>query len=410
MEGEPAPCLSVVQPSRAAAFDQLFVSYFIESFDQTRHVGSPGGRSAHWLDRLPAFLAASDSAPKFAIRAASMLSYGTAATDISIKADAYVWYARALPALRAVLARGKPPVMDGAVCAAVMLMHFETWAKSSDKAWVPHVKGVCTMLGAAGPHSCRVGFLHNVFCHVRLQACVEAMSENILHPFASPEWMTTPFELVPKTFFDELVDLLFLVQKCLARADQLMRNGVNDCTMDKALHSWIHGAMSLQYAWLQRYVSTIQMSERRLPGMPQSTTSLSTCPEHLDITYTTVSAAALISLYHTVNLLLLRLLQPQQEYIVRIQRHAEAILSANDFVLSAPGPSAEFGPVMMLLQLKVASLWGAPSAERIAAESALQRHRMRYGGLMSVFDTEGGYFADLAAWVLSNATASSCAS
>lgn len=170
MEVEPAPCLSIVQPSRAAAFDQLFVSYFIESFDQTRHVGSPGGRSAHWLDRLPAFLAESDSAPKFAIRAASMLSYGTAATDTSIKADAYVWYARALPALRAVLARGKPPVMDGAVCAAVMLMHFETWAKSSDKAWVPHVKGVCTMLEAAGPHSCRVGFLHNVFCHIRLQA------------------------------------------------------------------------------------------------------------------------------------------------------------------------------------------------------------------------------------------------
>ncbi|KAL3958330.1 hypothetical protein ACCO45_006492 [Purpureocillium lilacinum] len=104
--------------------------------------------------------------------------------------------------------------MDGAVCAAVMLMHFETWAESSDKAWVPHVKGVCTMLEAAGPHSCRVGFLHNVFCHVRLQACVEAMSENILHPLASPEWMTTPFELVPKTFFDELVDLLFLAQKC----------------------------------------------------------------------------------------------------------------------------------------------------------------------------------------------------
>jgi len=236
------------------------------------------------------------------------------------------------------------------------------------------------------------------------------MSENILHPFASPEWMTTPFELVPKTFFDELVDLLFLAQKCLARADQLMRNGVNDCNkMDKTLHTWISGAMSLQHAWLQRYVSTIQLSEGHPPVVPQRTASLSTCPEHLDITYTTVSAAALISLYHTVNLLLLRLLQPQQEYIVRIQRHAEAILFANDFVLSAPGPSAEFGPVMMLLQLKVASLWGAPSAERIAAESALQRHRMRYGGLMSVFDTEGGYFADLAAWVLSNATASSCA-
>jgi hypothetical protein len=54
------------------------------------------------------------------------------------------------------------------ICAAVMLTHFESLADTAPGAWFQHVRGASLMVARGGPESCRQGFLHNIFRHLRL--------------------------------------------------------------------------------------------------------------------------------------------------------------------------------------------------------------------------------------------------
>lgn len=175
---EPSPQISTVnhlsrlpglQPSPAGAFDQLFVSHFIDGFFGSVRppLPIPGGSSRIWLHELPDFLASPSPSPvQSSIRAASMLSYGTAVGDASIKTEACRWYMRALQSLRLLLGSSSP---ETSVCAAVMLTHFETMAGTSPRAWLKHIKGAASLLEAQGPERCQSGFLHQIFSHLRLQ-------------------------------------------------------------------------------------------------------------------------------------------------------------------------------------------------------------------------------------------------
>ncbi|KAJ5620689.1 hypothetical protein N7510_004673 [Penicillium lagena] len=162
----PSP-LSLQQPGRADIFDQLFVSHFIESFGfKTSVSDSP---SPTWLDDLSVFIISPvPGVVKHSIRAGSMFFYGTLAQDVAIRTEACKWYMRALQGLQGVLSRNASPFTGDVICAAVMLTHFETLAGTSDRAWYQHVQGASMMLETGGPESCRDGFLHQLFRHLRL--------------------------------------------------------------------------------------------------------------------------------------------------------------------------------------------------------------------------------------------------
>ena len=169
--------LPVPPPSRASAFDQLFVSHFIDSFfGSMKPPPAPGTPPKLWLHELPRFLASADPSPaspaKHAIRAASMLSYGSLAGDVPIKMAASRWYTKALQDLRRVLScpADSAAETESAVCAVVMLIHFETWAGTYQTAWLQHVKGAVRLFQQAGPERCRDGFMRQIFSHLRLQA------------------------------------------------------------------------------------------------------------------------------------------------------------------------------------------------------------------------------------------------
>jgi hypothetical protein len=158
---------SLQQPGRADIFDQLFVSHFIESFGFRTSVSeSP---SPTWLDELSVFIVSPvPGLVKHSIRAGSMFFYGTLAQDVSIRTEACRWYMRALQGLQGVLTQNASPFTGDVICAAVMLAHFENLAGTSDEAWFQHVQGASMMLKTGGPESCRDGFLHQLFRHVRL--------------------------------------------------------------------------------------------------------------------------------------------------------------------------------------------------------------------------------------------------
>jgi hypothetical protein len=155
------------QPCRADLFDQLFVSHFIESFGfKESTANSP---SSTWLDKLALFIA-SPSPPlvKNSIRAGSMFFYGSLVHDVSIRTEANKWYLKALQGLRFLLSQQTGVFTGDIICSAVMLAHFETTAGTSGEAWFQHVQGAARMLESGGPASCRNGFLHQLFRHLRL--------------------------------------------------------------------------------------------------------------------------------------------------------------------------------------------------------------------------------------------------
>lgn len=163
------PNTAYFQHCRASAFDQLMLTHFIESFGPIS-ASAPGVKVETWLDILPQFLDYAKPTPAAdAIRAASMISYGSLSCDAPIQKEAFRWYQRALHDLRLRLVQQDRSVTDTTLCATVMLMHFETWASTSPRSWLHHIKGAYRMLECAGPESCQEGFLHLLFIHLRLQ-------------------------------------------------------------------------------------------------------------------------------------------------------------------------------------------------------------------------------------------------
>lgn len=99
-----------------------------------------------------------------------MFFYGSLVDDVSIRTEANKWYVKALQGLRYLLAQQTGEFTGDVICSAVMLAHYETTAGTSGEAWFQHVQGAARMLQSGGPASCRDGFLHQLFRHLRLLA------------------------------------------------------------------------------------------------------------------------------------------------------------------------------------------------------------------------------------------------
>ncbi|KAL7916592.1 hypothetical protein GGI35DRAFT_46255 [Trichoderma velutinum] len=418
---EPSPQISAVkfhlsqlpglQPSPAGAFDQLFVSHFIDGFFGSVRppLPIPGGSSKIWLHELPDFLASPSPSPvQSSIRAASMLSYGTAVGDASIKTEACRWYMRALQSLRLLLGSSSP---ETSVCAAVMLTHFETLAGTSPRAWLKHIKGAASLLEAQGPERCQSGFLHQIFSHLRLQTFVASMAENELHPFASPEWMTIPFKIHPKLIFDKLVDILFAVERCLSVASRLitskadrkrqLKNKLDILVQETRLqmHQWrLEGLL---------YAFGMEQDEHQEKPAPVVDSPLDASdPRHFMLPYTDIPSAALVTLYDTANIIVLRLLclvsPTAATYNSRIQHHTQSILSAHAMTSAAPGSVPGRSSIMIVQQLKTVALWSPSPQQRATAIEILERQTSQNRGFADISAPTHEYFADVAAHILDN--------
>ncbi|KAL6900024.1 hypothetical protein GGI43DRAFT_55311 [Trichoderma evansii] len=407
------PQLPSWQPSHANAFDQLFVSHFIDCFFGSARpsVPLPNGTSKIWLHELPEFLASPYPSPvQYSIRAASMLSYGTVTGDVSIKTEACRWYMRALQSLRYLLSLDDSGSSlyspESIVCAAVMLIHFETSAGTCPKAWLPHVNGAASLLEAQGPDRCRDGFMHQIFRHLRLQTFVAAMADNRLHPFASRQWTTIPFENHPKLIFDNLVDVLFAALRCLSAANDLIASDINHMQQLQAkLSNHIQDAMLQIHAWRSEAMFYTSLKEEdQGPSVSEAEEDLATSLDtrHFMIPYTDIPSAALVSLYDAANIIVLRLLHlvspTASLYDSRIRLHTESILSAHELFSEKFSTEPGRGSIMMVQQLKIAALWSSSSQQRAVAVRMLQGFRK--GGFAGISAPSNEYFADVAAHIL----------
>ncbi|KAJ6022787.1 hypothetical protein N7499_008104 [Penicillium canescens] len=370
--------LTGYQPSRANIFDRLFVSHFIESFGFKAPVSTR--QPPTWLDELVVFTVAPKmSLVQDSIRASSMFFYGTLSQDPSIQAEACKWYSRALRGLHGLLSQASSHFTGDVICAAVMLIHFEHLAGTSEDAWVQHVKGASKMLEAGGPESCRDGFLHQLFRHLRLLTFVASIYRNEQHAFALPEWTNIPFQIHPKTAFDELIDILFRLLPCLSVADKIITATTDtDDWLQERLNTMVLDMIFQLYKWWSQCISMPSPVEAPanewMNANKKHTNEDPYNPSHFPLLiHTDMPTAALGSVYDSANLIALRLLFLSSTsaylYEERIQRHAQSILSAKEFIAAVPGPSSGRGSLMLGFPLRIMRIWNPPIPENAYEKS-----------------------------------------
>lgn len=233
------------------------------------------------------------------------------------------------------------------------------------------------------------------------------MTQNEETAFASAEWMAIPFEVHPKMIFDQLIDILFAVQKCLLVANKLIRTVDEDATeLMTDLDELIQDAMLQIHGWWIGFISSGGFRDatgKKTFGFETNPDLWCGLKEPL-LPYTNIPEAALSSLYDAANVIILRLLHLVSAsaafYNLRVQNHAQSILSANHFINATSGPAPDRGSTMMVLQLKVASLWSSSSKQRDMAIAMLHGEKVQAGGLSDISSPSDEYFADVAAHIL----------
>lgn len=163
---------SIYQPSRAPAFDRMFLSHFVSSFARPS-IGSDPHRS--WMQYLFDYLGTDDAPINYSIRAATMAFYGELTHDVAIQHVAKRWYIAALQTQRVGLSlylksATAVPGMPGEqeICTSMMLLYFELIKPSVTASWLKHLSGVTSLLQLRGPEGCQSGITHLFFRSLRL--------------------------------------------------------------------------------------------------------------------------------------------------------------------------------------------------------------------------------------------------
>lgn len=237
------------------------------------------------------------------------------------------------------------------------------------------------------------------------------MAENELHPFASPEWMTIPFKVHPKLIFDKLVDILFAVERCLSVASRLITSTADKTQQLKhKLDILIQDTRLQIHQWrleglLYAFGKEQEDHQERLAPIVDAHLD-SSDPRHFMLPYTDIPSAALVTLYDTANIIVLRLLclvsPAAASYNLRIQHHTRSILSAHAITNAAPSAVSGRSSIMIVQQLKTVALWSSSPQQRAAAVEILKGQTSQNRGFADISTPSHEYFADVAAHILDN--------
>ncbi|CAI7601855.1 unnamed protein product [Penicillium bialowiezense] len=223
------------------------------------------------------------------------------------------------------------------------------------------------MLEICGPQKCGDGFPHQIFRHIRLLTFAAAMLKSEQHVFSSHIWKTIPFDIYPKTAFDQCVDLLFSMLPCLSVAERIIESTTAECdSLVTELSTTVSGLLSQLHAWWSQLMSMPSPLEanaaqwRNTGEMP--TEGQFDEPSHFPlIPHSDMPTAALGSLYDAANIVVLHLLYLESPhaylYEERIQKHVDSILSAKEYIAAIPGPTSGRGLLMVEFPLYILDTW-----------------------------------------------------
>jgi hypothetical protein len=215
------------------------------------------------------------------------------------------------------------------------------------------------------------------------------MFRNEQHAFASPAWITIPFEIHPKTAFDQFVDILLSMLPCLSVAEDVIKSTADeyDSLLTK-LNSIILSLMSQLHTWWMQCVSMPGPLEADADRWQNASNEPAkdeySDPDHFPILpHSDMPTAALGSLYDAASVVVLRLfylVSPSAFlYEERIKRHVQSIQSAKEFIAAIPSPASGRGILMVELPLQILDVWNPAVRMEIGEPQRPTKFVLDYG-------------------------------
>ncbi|KAL6872117.1 hypothetical protein J3F83DRAFT_733865 [Trichoderma novae-zelandiae] len=255
------------QPSVAPAFEQLFLSTFIDSFAKPS-AGSEPHQS--WMNHLHEFLLTGDTPLKHSIRAVATAFHGIMVQNPVAQRAAERSYVAALQSQRARIAHflncssSHRVPDDQDIFASMMLLYFELINPSSTASWLKHMHGVISLLVLRGPKNCQTGAIHLLFRSLRFLEAYVSFRKRRASVFASEEWRIIPFATSGKSDIDRLLDILLL-------APHLFNNKASDgsCFIPDSTIS-VNDLSAQLSVYRDRYIRSILSAQETRQRMSQS--------------------------------------------------------------------------------------------------------------------------------------------
>jgi hypothetical protein len=161
--------LTIYQPKRASAFQELYIGHFMSSVNPIVHL---------WVTELPNILSGpAEKEEIYAIRAATMALYGKLTGNRDVQVEASAWYLKGLEIQRTKLSvaaekENYKPCIHGAIGAAVMFSYFENIICTMPMGWMQHCIAAAKMFEVVGPENCQTGLIHMFFRSMRINSVI----------------------------------------------------------------------------------------------------------------------------------------------------------------------------------------------------------------------------------------------
>ncbi|KAH8773954.1 hypothetical protein BGZ57DRAFT_983527 [Hyaloscypha finlandica] len=155
--------------------------------------------------------------PVYGIRAATLALYARISHNLDLEVEAAKLYSNGLVAQQqelhlAMSTESYSPCCHKAIGAAVTSSYFESVITTVPMGWMQHYAAAIKMFEIAGPKNCQMGLMHKFFRSIRVATMEVKFTTALLADepsvLAADEWCTVPFDRIPKTPFDKLVDIL----------------------------------------------------------------------------------------------------------------------------------------------------------------------------------------------------------
>ncbi|KAH8820147.1 hypothetical protein F5884DRAFT_762989 [Xylogone sp. PMI_703] len=372
---------------RAASMDaeqlvSLFISFFVKS------AADRGLKPVNWMTLLPAMLSGnSDIGIRSSILAPALALYSQLSGNTSFEVESRKWYGRGLKYQRMKMLdishskqKSAPTAED--VSTAIMLAYYEVISSTSGAAYFQHVLGAAALLDAIGPQNCQTGPMHQLFQTVRLHIVYISIARRSQTVFATDEWTTVPFAVIPKRPGDYVIDILIKFPEIWQKPQ---KDNLSSCHINETLIKIIASLRRILRVLQDRDTPLHSLNHTLVPAIENTEIDLRELVPSIAISN---SKTAIVVAFYSVACILVqveigRASLTDEEYNLLMITHCGNILKAAAHIENSEDGC---GLIRMILPLRLVIHLSSDSSQRESARYRLELWRLDKGlsGICSV--------------------------
>ncbi|KAF4541032.1 C6 zinc finger domain containing protein [Lasiodiplodia theobromae] len=166
---------------------------------------------------------------KHALLAMSLATVGRQRGDPWMVNQGYASHGKSLREMAYALQSPERVKKDELVAASKLMGLFEILFGADDRddaaqarSWSSHIKGELVLIQARGPHAHMHGQAHQLFVDGRFSMMIQAARSRKKSVFSEPQWKEIPWQVIPKTPKDALLDIMVDLPTLMEKLDNFV--------------------------------------------------------------------------------------------------------------------------------------------------------------------------------------------